>query len=102
MSMSNHPTRGAMNFLIIVSISLNVIGTTILAIPIFRLKEWLEDEEIVKWGKNLEYEERDGNEIEKEKCWAIRAGQIKFRKVAFIGLFLIVVGILLQIFDAFL
>lgn len=73
---------------------LNFIGVIILAIPALRLKDWLEDERIVKWGKEYEQKKEDGPEI--EKCWAIRGGQIKFRKAVVFGLLLTAMGLLFQ------
>ena len=83
----------------IFAIILNLIGVIILSVPLFQLKEWLEDDEIIESGKVIKYTtDKKGAEKEIERCWGIRKGQIKFRRVSFVGLFFIIIGTLLEIF----
>ena len=82
----------------IFAIILNLTGVIILSVPLFRLKEWLEDDEIIESAKVIKYTtDKKGEEKETERCWCIRKGQIKFRRVSFFGLFFIIIGTLLEI-----
>ena len=75
-----------MTNVLIIGLVLNLLGTIIIIIPVLYMKEWLDDTEIIDYGKN-----------KKGKPWAITKGRKNIKFISLVGLILISLGFAFQI-----
>ena len=75
-----------MTNVLIIGLALNLLGIIIIIIPVLCIKEWLDDTEIIDYGKN-----------KKGKFWAITKGRKNIRSISLAGLILLALGFAFQI-----